>query len=191
MKNFRYLAVDEEGRTSRGKALAQNEEALARELRRMGLELIQCKAARESGFSRIGKGKVPPRLMIMFYSRLAQSLDVGLPIIATLEDNAKTITSPTLRKIVADLIISLEAGNNLQQSLQQFPHVFSELEVSLIGMGEQTGVLAESLKDLAAFMEWREELKSTIKKASIYPAFLALAISLVIAVWVGFLLPQM
>lgn len=192
MKNYRYLAVDEDGKTIKGKAVAQSESALERDLRRGGLELVRSWEGKESTLGRLfPKKKVPTRHLLMFYTRLAQSLDVGLPIIPTLEENAKVVASPTLRKIIHEIILSLEEGNNLMQALQKFPEVFSELEVSLIGMGEQSGVLSQCLKDLAEYLEWKENLRATIKKASIYPCFVLVAIGGVIAVWVGYLLPQM
>lgn len=192
MKSYRYLAVDEDGKTIKGKAVAQSEAVLERDLRRGGLDLVRSWEGKESSFGRLFPQKrVPSRHLLMFYTRLAQSLDVGLPIIPTLEENAKVVVSPVLRKIIQEIIISLEEGNNLMQSLQKFPQVFSELEVSLIGMGEQSGVLSQSLKDLAEYLEWKENLRATIKKASIYPCFVLVAIGGVIAVWVGYLLPQM
>lgn len=192
MKSYLYLAIDEEGKTVKGKADAQSEALLERDLRRIGLELVQCKEGGESLLGRLfPRRKVPARLLIMFYTRLSQSLDVGLPIIPTLEENAKVTDSVALRKIIQEIIVSLEEGNTMQQSMQKFPKVFSDFETSLIGMGEQSGVLAESLKDLAEFMEWKDNMRATIKKASIYPAFVLVAISGVIAVWVGYLLPQM
>jgi len=192
MKSFRYLALDEEGKLVKGKALAQNETVLERDLRRIGLELVESKASGESSLSRLfAPKKVSNRLLIMFYTRLSQSLEVGLPIIPTLEENAKVTPSPVLRKIIQEIIVSLEEGNTLAQSLQKFPVVFSPFEVSLIGMGEQSGVLSQSLKDLAEFMEWKDTMRSTIRKASIYPAFVTVAICAVVVVWVGYLLPQM
>jgi type IV pilus assembly protein PilC len=192
MKSFRYLAVDEEGKTLKGTAVAQSEAFLERDLRRVGLDLVQCWEGGESLLRRLfPKKKVSAKLLIMFYTRLSQSLEVGLPIIATLEENAKVTPSPNLRKIIHEVVVSLEEGNSLQQSLKKFPEVFSDFEINLIGVGEQSGVLAQSLKDLAEFLEWKENLRAVIRKASIYPAFILVAISAVVAVWVGYLLPQM
>jgi type II secretory pathway component PulF len=52
-------------------------------------------------------------------------------------------------------------------------------------------VLSQSLKDLSEFMEWKENLRATIRKASIYPAFVLVAITAVVVVWVGYLMPRM
>lgn len=192
MKNYRYLAVDEDGQVVKGTAVAQSEVLLERDLRRGGLALVQCREGKDSVFGRLfGPKRVPPRQMLMFYTRLAQSLDVGLPIVPTLEENARVVAHPVLRKVLQEIIVSLEEGNSLMVSLQKFPKVFSDLEVSLIGMAEQSGVLAQSLKDLAEYLQWKENLRAVIVKASIYPCFVMTAIFGVIAVWVGYLLPQM
>jgi type IV pilus assembly protein PilC len=47
------------------------------------------------------------------------------------------------------------------------------------------------MKDLADFLEWKEDIRSTIKRATIYPLFILLVIFAVIGVWVGYVLPQM
>jgi type II secretory pathway component PulF len=65
------------------------------------------------------------------------------------------------------------------------------LELAIIRMGEQSGVLPKCLKDLSAFLEWKEDIRSTVKRAAIYPSFVIIVIVAVIGVWVGYVLPQL
>jgi type IV pilus assembly protein PilC len=74
--------------------------------------------------------------------------------------------------------------------MSQFPKIFEKLDLGIIRMGEQGGVLPQCLTDLADFLEWKEDLRGTIKRATIYPCFVLLAITAVIGVWVGYVLPQ-
>lgn len=96
-----------------------------------------------------------------------------------------------MKKIVETIRVSVEAGNTLFEALSQFPKVFQKLDLSLIKMGEQTGVLPKCLKDLAEFLEWKEDIRSTLKRAVIYPSFIVIVLVAVIGVWVGYVLPQM
>jgi len=192
MKTFHYLAVDEDGELVRGKNYATDEQALERSLRNLGLTLVTERESMGSSLSKYNtKRKVHPKHLIPFYSRFGQSLEVGLPITATLDENIQIVPSPMLRNVIQELKEALEEGNTLYSAMQQYPGVFTNLEISLISMGEESGVLPETLKELAKFLEWREDLKSTIRRASIYPIFVVVALGAVIALWVGYILPQM
>lgn len=192
MENYRYLAITEKGYVSRGNLVAHNERALDAHLRRIGLTLIECRQIRESFLTRLfASQRVQPRILGLFYSRVSEALAVNLPIISVLEENAMALGSPSLRSTILEIKVHLEEGLPLAEAMQKFPKVFSELEVSMAALGEQTGTLPQCLKDLAEYIEWRENLKSTIKTASIYPAFVLVCLSLVIAVWIGKVLPIM
>ncbi len=192
MKTFHYLAVDEDGELIRGKGYAQDVAYLEKSLRNFGLTLVQDRESVGSSLSKYTAGKkVHPKHLIPFYSRFGQSLEVGLPITSTLDENIQTVQSPMLRNVIQELKETLEEGRTLYSAMQSYPQIFSNLEISLISMGEESGVLPETLRELAKFLEWREDLKSTIRRASIYPLFVIVALGGVIALWVGYILPQM
>ena len=192
MENFRYLAINEKGQVTRGNLVAHNQRALDAYLRRIGLTMIECRQIKESLLTRLFAGqRVQPRILGLFYSRVAEALAVNLPIITVLEENAMALGSPPLRRTILEIKAHLEEGLPLAEAMQKFPGVFSELEISMAALGEQTGTLPQCLKDLAEFIEWRENLKSTIMTASIYPAFVLICLGFVIAVWIGKVLPNM
>jgi type IV pilus assembly protein PilC len=72
-----------------------------------------------------------------------------------------------------------------------YPKIFKKLDLAIIKMGEQTGVLPKCLKKMATYLEWKEDLRAQIHKAIIYPAFIMVAITAVIGVWIGYVLPKM
>ena len=192
MESFRYLAIDERGEVVRGMIVSHNEKVLDDYLRRIGLTLIRATPVQDSIFTRLfSRGGIKPRILGLFYSRLSQALEVDLPIISILEENAMALASPGLRRVILEVKLMMEEGHSLAKSMEHFPHIFSDLEVSLVAMGEETGTLPQTLKELAEFIEWREDLKSTIKTASIYPAFVLVALGAVVAVWIGYIMPQM
>lgn len=191
MARLRYQAIDEGGKVCRGTVVAFHEADLEDRLRERGLTLISSKpvkAAFKAG--KFADGSVKPRMLIEFYRRFAQTVDMGLPILTGLEENAKVIPSKVLRRVIEDIKASLEDGSALFDAMSQFPKIFEKLDLGIIRMGEQSGVLPQCLNDLANFMEWRENLRGTIKRATIYPCFVLLAIAVVIGVWVGYVLPQ-
>lgn len=191
MARHRYQAVDQVGKVRRGTVVAFHERELEDRLRERGLTLISSKPLKDDrGIGKLAGGSVKPRMLIEFYRRFAQTVDMGLPILTGLEENAKVIPSKLLRRVIEDIKASLEDGNTLFDAMSQFPKIFDKLDLGIIRMGEQSGVLPQCLNDLANFLEWREDLRGTIKRATIYPCFVLLAIAVVIGVWVGYVLPQ-
>jgi len=192
MPNYSYKAIDDNGRVSRGTFVAFSEEDIENRLQQRGLTLIKCKQLRESAWAKqLVSGKVKPRILIELYHRLAQTLELGLSLVASLDENAKLLPSKPLKKVLEETRAGLEGGNTLYESMSRFPHVFQKLDLTIIKMGEQSGVLPQCLRDLADFLEWKEDIRSTIKRAAIYPTFIIVALTAVVGVWVGYVLPQM
>jgi type IV pilus assembly protein PilC len=191
MARHRYQAIDQGGKVCRGTVVAFHEGDLEDRLRDRGLTLISSKRVQESTrLSKLGGGKIKPRTLVEFYRRFAQTVEMGLPILTGLEENAKVIPSKALKRVLEDIKGSLEDGSTLFDAMSRFPKVFEKLDLGIIRMGEQSGVLPQCLNDLADFLEWKEDLRGTIKRATIYPCFVLLAIVCVIGVWVGYVLPQ-
>jgi type II secretory pathway component PulF len=192
MPKYRYKSIDATGKLARGEIVAFNEAALEDKLLQNGLTLIKTKMVKEGLLSRlVFSEKIKPRLIIELYHRLSQTLELGLPLLSALEENAKILPSKTLKKTIEEIHMAVEAGNTLYESMSRFPNIFGKLELAIVRLGEETGVLPNSLKELADFLEWKEDIRSTIKRAAIYPSFIVIAIGGVVGVWVGYVLPQM
>jgi type IV pilus assembly protein PilC len=191
MPNFRYKAVDVSGRVSRGSAIAMDEAGLEQDLMGAGLTLIRCKALTASPLAQLMQRGVKPRTLVEFYHRFSQTLEVGLPVLSALDENARFLPSATMRRVSREIKIAIEGGRTLYEAMRRYPRYFQKLDLALIRIGEQTGGMAKSLKNLAAFLEWKEDIRATLRKAAIYPSFVILAIVGVIGVWIGYVLPQM
>jgi type IV pilus assembly protein PilC len=192
MSSYHYKAIDDSGRVVRGQVTAFNELDVEQELKRRGLFLIESTAERERlGSKWIVSRRIGSKMLIEFYHRLAQTLEVGLPILSSLEEIARSLPCRTLKRIVGEVQFSVEGGSGLHDALARYPWAFQHLDLAMISMGEKSGALPKCLRDLAAYHEWRGDIGSLFKKALIYPAFIGAAIAGVIGVWVGYVLPQM
>ena len=192
MPDYAFKAIDETGKVVRGTMVARNEEDVELRLRQKGFTLIKSRRHKQGIWVRLRSGgRVKPRLLIELYYRISQTLEMGLPIVSALDENAKLLPSKVLRKVLEEIRAGLESGNTLYESMSRFPKVFQRLDLAIIRMGEQSGVLAGCMKDLADFLEWKENIRSIIRRASIYPSFVILVLAGVIGVWVGYVLPQM
>jgi type IV pilus assembly protein PilC len=192
MTSYHYTAVNNSGRLVKGHIQAVAESDLERELATQGLFLVSAAASRSRWKPwNIRRGRASPKILIEFYHRLAQAIDIGIPIVSSLQEIGRSLPSLMFKSIASEIQLSLERGNSLQEAMGRYPKVFKPLDVAMVGMGERTGVLPKCLKDLAAYHEWKEGLQALFKKALLYPTFILFAISAVLGVWVGYVLPQM
>lgn len=192
MPKFRYQAIDPVGRLAKGNAIAASDRELETKLADKDLTLVSCRVHADGVFSKSILGKrIGNRDIIEFYHRLYQTLELGLPMLSALEENAIQLPSKPMRRIVDEIRIAIENGNTFTNAMSRFPKVFGKLDLAIIRMGEETGVLPKCLKDLSAFLEWREDMRATVKRAAIYPSFVIIVIVAVVGVWVGYVLPQL
>ena len=97
MPKFKYRAVDGSGRLLKGVSVAANDSEMEKQLREAGLTLIDSRKVIEGmGAGKWFSGKIKPRIIIEFYYRLSQTLELGLPILSALEENEKIISCISL-----------------------------------------------------------------------------------------------
>lgn len=191
MPNFSYKAVDDSGRVVKGVAIAFDESDMELKLSQAGLDLIQSRSVKESSLSQLLGSSIKLRTVVEFYHRLAQTLEIGLPLLSALEENSQYLPSKPMRRISGEIKVAVEGGRTLHEAMAAHSKIFQKLDLAIVRMGEQTGVLPTCLKQLAAFLQWKEELRAHIRKATIYPSFVMISIVAVLGVWVGYVLPQM
>ena len=177
MPKFVYQAIDSAGRLLKGSAIAASESELEGKLLDKELTLVSSQLHTDGfmGKSILGE-RIRQRDIIEFYHRLYQTLELGLPMLSALEENAVGLPSRPMRRIVDEIRIAIENGNTFTTAMSKFPKAFGKLDLAIIRMGEETGVLPKCLKDLSAFLEWKEEIRSTVKRAAIYPSFVIIVI---------------
>ncbi|MCD6225384.1 MAG: type II secretion system F family protein [Deltaproteobacteria bacterium] len=192
MPNYKYSAIDKSGKLVKGTAAAIGEESLENRLENDGLTLIKAKQVKSniSGFF-LKKNNVKPRILIEFYHRLSQAMNLGLPLMSALDENARSLPSARLKDVVGEVRVAVESGNTLYEAMSRYHKIFGKLDLGIVRMGELAGVLPKCMSDLADFLEWKEDIRSTLKRAAMYPVFMMVVIVAVIGVWVGYVLPQM
>ena len=156
------------------------------------MTLIKAKQVKSNNFNFfLKKNNVKPRILIEFYHRLSQAMNLGLPLMSALDENARSLPSAQLKNVVGEVRVAVESGNTLYEAMSRYHKIFGRLDLGIIRMGELAGVLPKCMSDLADFLEWKEDIRSTLKRAAMYPVFMMVVIVAVIGVWVGYVLPQM
>ncbi|OGT74684.1 MAG: MSHA biogenesis protein MshG [Gammaproteobacteria bacterium RIFCSPLOWO2_02_FULL_57_10] len=135
-------------------------------------------------------GNVPVDELIIF-SRQMQSLTrAGLPLDRALNGLQASMKNQQFRLILLDVLKGLESGQDLATALGRHPKVFSQLFLSLISVGENTGRLDLALQQVGKYLELEKNTKKQIKTATRYPMFVVIAITVAMAVITVFVIPS-
>ncbi|HEY0336429.1 MAG TPA: type II secretion system F family protein [Burkholderiales bacterium] len=190
MASFEYKAVDKTGRPARGGLDAVNEADLELRLRRMGLDLIRCKAVDRKHSRLSGGGRITRQDLINFCFDVEQMSRSGIPMLDGLRDLRNTIDNPRFRETLTVMIEDMEGGKVLSQCMAAHPEVFDKVFVSLVAAGEQTGRLPEVFQNLADSLKWQDELASQTRRLLIYPSMVMLVVFGVVLFLLIYLVPQ-
>jgi MSHA biogenesis protein MshG len=192
MPYFAYRGRNPRGELVQGQLEGTDSAAIADHLLNTGVTPIEIRAAAggldTGGFALpevLRKLTQPPITLVdvMLFSRQLYTLmKAGVPILRALAGLEESAANPTLKAVIADLRVSLDSGRELSAAMRRHPDVFSPFYVSLVRVGETTGMLESVFLRLYEHLEFEKEIRDRIKSALRYPAFVvaAMAVALVI-----------
>ncbi len=193
MPAFAYQARDQQGRLVRGILEAKNPVSLAEHLRRMGYLVSRMDPVSVSAQKilnlRWGRA-VSPEGLLLAVIQLANLVEAGVPLIASLQSVASQAGSPSLREALEAVCREVEGGTPFSQALSHQPPVFPKLMVSLVSVGEASGHLDAVLARFASFLEKDLALTRAVRGALLYPALLLTAAAGLVLFVVTFVVPQ-
>lgn len=86
-------------------------------------------------------------------------LNAGIPITSALELAEKVVLKKNVRAILTHARLGVSSGETFSQGLKGYRGIIPGIVVKLIEVGERSGTLAESMKDISAFLDYRVEKK--------------------------------
>ena len=126
----------------------------------------------------------------VFTRQLATLIGAGIPVDSALGSIAEQIDNPGLKRVVAQLRETLSQGEPLSRALQAHPQQFSTMYVNMVRAGEAFGSLDLVLSSLADFGDRFAAVRSRLRAAMIYPAFMAVVGVGVLFVLITFVVPD-
>ncbi|PCJ23780.1 MAG: MSHA biogenesis protein MshG [SAR86 cluster bacterium] len=136
-----------------------------------------------------GGSKVEVDDLIMFSRQMFSLTKAGLPLDRAIKGLEASLDNPSFRKILRDVISSLENGMTLATALGRHPKVFTRLYLSLIHVGENTGQLDMAFKEVGKYLELEKNTKKQVKSATRYPMFVLGAITIALGIITTFVIP--
>ena len=116
-------------------------------------------------------------------------LDASLSLNDILSSVSENIKNKKLKKIFTQLNQDIQSGINISESLKKHEKDIGKLSISMIELGEQTGMLAESFRDLAQILSEILENRKKLKSATRYPMFILFAMMIAFTVVILFVIP--
>ena len=154
-------------------------QALARGLRVLAIDSSRLKGSRRARLA-----------LVPFTNELVALLDAGLSLVESIDALTEKERDDAVRSVLEGLRRRLYEGQSLSVALDEFPSTFAPLYVATVRASERSGAIAEALKRYVAYQEQIDLLKKRVINASIYPAVLLAAGSLVIVFLVAYVVPR-
>lgn len=126
-------------------------------------------------------GRVKTQDKINFAKNLGQMIDAGLSVTRALAVMSKQSKSVAMQSMLLELESDVSHGVTLSDALSKKPKVFSQLFVSMVKAGEESGSVSESLRIVGNQMEKNYLLIKKVRGAMIYPAVI-IAVMLILGV---------
>jgi MSHA biogenesis protein MshG len=135
------------------------------------------------------KPRVQHNDILLFSRQIHTLLKAGVPIMRALNGLQESATNPAMQEVIRDVRESLEAGRELSVSLARHPKVFGSFYISMVRVGEATGLLDEIFLRLFDHLEFERFMREQVKSALRYPMFVVLAMAAAIVVVNLFVIP--
>lgn len=148
-------------------------------------------AEKPDWYKKIFADKPVSQIDLMLFSRQMYTLlKAGVPIMRALAGLQESTQSPLFSAILQDLRESLDSGRELSAAMRRHPKTFSSFYVSMVQVGEMTGMLDETFIRLYAYLEFDRDMRERIRTAMRYPSFVVLAMVIAIVVINLFVIPN-
>jgi general secretion pathway protein F len=198
MAVFEYSGIlSTNGKQVSGVRDADNARSLRALLKREGILLTKAHEERKQkggGSAALEGGGLFRRVALadvaMTTRQLATLVTAGIPLVEAVGALIEQVDKIELKRVLTKVVDRLNEGSSLAKALDQHPHVFSNLYVSMVAAGEASGTLEAVLERLADFMESQSKLRGKVGAALAYPALMTVIGSGLITVMMVVVVPK-
>jgi type IV pilus assembly protein PilC len=198
MTTFTYKGEDSEGNKVENTVLADDRFGVYAIARNQGHTVSSIDETSKFDFKKLLNvekinyflSRVKTDELVMVTRNLGSMLKAGLTITRALSVIERQSTNPRLKGVMKRMVERINQGDSFNESLKEFPEVFSDLYVAMMKAGEESGNLAESLQTLAIQMERSNNLAKKVKGAMIYPSIVITIMVIIAVLMMIYVMPQ-
>lgn len=191
MASFTYTVRDAAGAIHKGELDADDSTMARARLRQQGYFITSLEPARRRRAHIpwfLGRG-VSYDELTTFTFQLAAMVGAGITLVRSLQALHDETDSRPLRQVIAAVRRDLEAGKRFSQALEGHPAVFSTFYAGMVRSGEVSGTLDVALSRLAELLDRDGVLRQKWRAMLIYPAIVLALATIVITVFLLFVVP--
>lgn len=108
---------------------------------------------------------------IHFYQNFSTLLSAGLPILRSLK-TLQNMSPRHYRNLLGSFEKEIAGGSDLSEAMSRRPRMFTDLDIMLVHIGEQTGQLAEILKGMGDWYQQSQTQRRMVLSGLFYPLFI-------------------
>lgn len=190
METYQYTGINRLGERVRGQVEGRNLPEVEKKLQSSNIDILSLKKKRQ-GLSFLQQNKITRKDIIGITFQFEQLLRAGVPLLEIVADLRDTFDNHAVKEMLMSVYQSMEGGETFSASLRPYQHVFGDVYISLVEVGEKTGSLESTLADLGSMLKWEDELASKAKKVMIYPAIVSTVVIAVVVLMMLFVVPQL
>lgn len=187
METYKYKAKDESGKTISGVIQAMDEIDLHNRLKQDGKFLISAKPEVTKIYAR----RMKSNIISEFCRNLGELIGSGVTLVRALRIISEDESSkPKEREIYAGIMKQVLAGVAMSDAMEIQGDAFPPLLINMIRSSESTGNLDQIAMQMASYYDKDYRLTQKVKSSMTYPKILTALIVVVVAVIMGYVIPQ-
>ena len=172
LKNFKYVCINPEGKTVKGKMEAISKSICIKYLQTKNYKVKEIKEYRNiiTQLEQITFGRlIKTKQLVFFLKQLGSLIHSGVKLLSALELLSLQQDNRNIRKLYFELYQEVYNGNLLSKAMSRRPKEFPNLLIQMIRVGELSGELSETILSMADYYEKQIKLSSDIKSATRMP----------------------
>ena len=196
MPLFTFKGRTANGNLTEGELEAANSNTLAGQLMEKGITPLTITEKKQKVdvlaqvYEKLDLYKVSIEELLMFTRQMGALIKAGIPITRAITGILESIENPLLIRSLRDTLEQLESGRSLSIAFARHPKVFSNLYVSMIQVGENTGQLDRAFSQMASYIDHNRVMSHNISSALRYPTIVISAIVIALVIVNLFVIPK-
>ena len=187
MSNYKYSALNAEGKKTSGILNAHSEREARQLVKSMNLTPLKVDL---TNTKKSKTAKVSYKDLLFATRQISTLLDSGVTLDETLQSIAKEVDNKVLSSALHSIRDEVLQGKRIDVALSSFPNIFDQTYCSLIGAGDASGNLSSAFNNLADYLEESAQIRQQVISAMTYPALLMLFSIGVVFGLLTFVMPQ-
>lgn len=187
MERYRYKAKDENGKMVTGTMQAVDEIDLHAKLKQNNRYLVSAKQIVVKKASK----KLKSNQISDFSRNVGKLVGAGVSLVRALKIISEDETiKPIEREIYTGILKNVRSGMTLSDAMAEQGDAFPPLFVNMFKSAETSGNLDQTANQLAIYYDKEYRLNGKVKSAMTYPKILCVLIVAVVAIIMGYVIPQ-